>query len=274
MKVAFQGVRGAYSELAAIGYFKGQDIQFFPKEQFSEVFKAVLSKKVDFGVIPIENSWAGSIVENSDLLAECDVWIEGEQKVAVNHCLIVNKNVKKSEVTKAISHPQALSQCAKYLKSNKIKPEPFFDTAGAAKHISENPELKIAAIASDRAAKDFDLKIIERKIQDSSDNYTRFFVIRRPKRADKNEAKRNKTSLSFSFRNEPGALYKALSIFAIRDIDLSKIESRPLKGSKWNYRFYVDVLCGYQDEKLKLAIKHLEEIASEVKVLGSYKMKK
>ena len=274
MKVAFQGVKGAYSEMASIQYFKGKDLKFYPKDSFGEVFKAVCSGKVNYGVIPVENSWAGSIVENSDLLAEQNVWVEGETKVAINHCLMVNKKLKSSEIKEVISHPQALSQCANYLKSNKYQASSFYDTAGAAKFISENPSSKLAAIASERAAKDFNLKIIEKKIQDSKDNFTRFFIIRKPKKTDKNLTGRNKTSISFSFKNEPGALYKALSIFAIRDIDLSKIESRPVKGTKWNYRFYVDVLCGFEDEKLKFAIGHLEEIASEVKVLGSYKMKK
>ena len=134
-------------------------------------------------------------------------------------------------------------------------------------------EKDLAAIASEQAAKDFGLKIVDKKIQDSSDNYTRFFIIRRKKRTDDKLKSRNKTSLAFSFENVPGALHKALSIFSIRDIDLSKIESRPVKSKKWNYRFYVDVIAGYEEEKLKLAIKHLEEIACEVKVLGSYKLK-
>jgi prephenate dehydratase len=265
MKIAFQGEPGAYSEQAVFDYF-GQ-VQTLPCESFDLVFEAVNSGKCNSGLIPIENSLAGSIHQNYDLLLRNNLHINGEYFLRVRHCLIANLGVKKADIKKAISHPQALGQCAGYLRSHDIKPEQVYDTAGSVKMLKESGEGDVAAIASRRAAELYGMQILEEGIEDNPENYTRFLAISHEATTPKGDSK---TSIVFTLKNVPGALFKALSVFALRDIDLNKIESRPLPGSPWEYLFYIDFIGATHDAHVDKALDHLGEYAVMLRVLGSY----
>lgn len=265
MKVAFQGEPGAYSEQAIFDYFG--NVETLPCESFDVVFDSVVSEKCDLALIPIENSLAGSIHQNYDLLLRHDLHIVGEYLLRVQHCLIVNPGVKRDDIRKAISHPQALGQCADYLRSHGIKAEQAYDTAGSVKMLKESGALGVAAIASKRAAELYGMQILEEGIEDNAENYTRFLAVGREPVIPEEEAK---TSIVFALKNQPGALFKALSVFALRDIDLTKIESRPLQGKPWEYLFYIDFIGSTSDEVPKRALDHLGEYAMTLRVLGSY----
>ena len=265
MKVAFQGEPGAYSEQAVFNYFGNVETQ--PCESFDVVFDSVVSDTCEFGLIPIENSLAGSIHQNYDLLLRHDLHIVGEYPLRVQHCLIALPGVKKEDIKKAISHPQALGQCAAYLRNLGIKPESVYDTAGSVKMLKESGARDTAAIASRRAAEIYEMQILEEGIEDNPENYTRFLAITKKALEPKGEAK---TSIVFTLKNQPGALFKALSVFALRDIDLTKIESRPLQGKPWEYLFYIDFVGAAHEETARKALDHLGEYALMLRVLGSY----
>ena len=265
MKVAFQGEPGAYSEQAVFNFYG--DVETLPCESFDVMFDSVTSGMSDFALAPIENSLAGSIHQNYDLLLRHDLHIVGEYLLRVRHCLIVMPGVKKEEIKKAISHPQALGQCAAYLRNLNIKPETVYDTAGSVKMLKESGARDTAAIASKRAAEIYEMQIIEEGIEDNQENYTRFLAIGRETVIPESESK---TSIVFTLKNQPGSLFKAMSVFALRDIDLTKIESRPLQGKPWEYLFYIDFIGSAHDETVKRAIKHLGEYAVTLRVLGSY----
>lgn len=266
MLIAFQGEPGAYSEQAVFDYYGQVDTS--PSESFDEVFKKVSTKECTFGLIPIENSLAGSIHQNYDLLVRNELHIVGEYFLRVRHCLIVNPGVKKSEIQKVKSHPQALGQCAGYLRSWGVKVEQEYDTAGSVKLLKASGDPNTAAIASKRAAQIYGMEVLEESIEDNPENYTRFLAIS-PKPVDPESTA--KTTIVFTLKNQPGALFKALSVFALRDIDLTKIESRPLAGTPWNYLFYVDFLGTVSSEKVSKALSHLGEYALMLRVFGSYK---
>ena len=265
MKVAFQGEPGAYSEQAVFNYFG--DVETQPSESFDVVFAEVASGTCEAGLIPIENSLAGSIHQNYDLLLRHDLHIVGEHLLRVRHCLIALPDVKKSEIKKAISHPQALGQCAGYLRSLGIKPESVYDTAGSVKMLKESGARDTAAIASRRAAELYGMQILEEGIEDNAENFTRFLAISKSEIKPQSEAK---TSIVFTLKNQPGALFKALSVFALRDIDLTKIESRPLQGKPWEYLFYIDFIGATHEGTAQKALDHLSESALTLRVLGSY----
>lgn len=267
VKVAFQGELGAYSELAACEYF-GKDVKVVPKETFAEVFDAVSAGETDHGVLPFENSLTGSIHENYDLMLDHDLVITGEIKLRIVHNLIVNKGVKLSGIKRVYSHPQALSQCKTFLSGlDKVELISVYDTAGAARNIKDTCSLEEAAVASAQAALDYDLEIIESGIESNHMNFTRFHVLSRELN---DEVADSKTSIVFSTKNIPGGLFKSLSVFALRDIDLYKIESRPLHGTPWKYIFYLDFGGDIRQDVTKKAYAHLEEIAEFLKFLGSY----
>jgi prephenate dehydratase len=210
---------------------------------------------------------AGSIHQNYDLLLRHELYIVGEYLLRVRHCLIAMPGVKREDVKKAISHPQALGQCAGYLRSHGIKAEQVYDTAGSVKMLKESGARDMAAIASRRAAELYGMQILEEGIEDNPENYTRFLAIQKETVIPEGEAK---TSIVFTLKNVPGSLFKAMSVFALRDLDLTKIESRPLQGKPWEYLFYIDFIGSAQDETVKRALDHLGEYALMLRVLGSY----
>ncbi len=265
MKVSFQGEAGAYSEQAVFEYFG--EAKTRPCESFDAVFAAVRSRRCDAALIPIENSLAGSIHQNYDLLLRYELHIVGEYFLRVRHCLIALPGVRQSEIKKAISHPQALGQCEAYLRRRGIQAEPVYDTAGSVRILKERAARDTAAIASRRAAELHRMQILEEGIEDDPENYTRFLAVARKAVRPTADAK---TSIVFTLKNEPGSLFKALSVFALRNLDLTKIESRPLHGKLWNYLFYVDFIGAAHEETVRRALDHLGEYALMLRVLGSY----
>jgi len=267
MKVSFQGEPGAYSEQAVFNYFG--EVETVPCESFDVMFDSVVSGKSDAALAPIENSLAGSIHQNYDLLLRHDLHIVGEYFLRVRHCLIAMPGVKMEDIKKAISHPQALGQCAAYLRGKGIKPETVYDTAGSVKMLKASGAMDTAAIASRRAAELYGMQILEEGIEDNAENYTRFLAVGR-EAVVPDASQEAKTSIVFTLKNVPGSLFKAMSVFALRDLDLTKIESRPLQGSPWEYLFYIDFIGSTSDEVSKRALDHLGEYAMTLRVLGSY----
>jgi prephenate dehydratase len=285
MKIAIQGELGSFSHEAAEAMFPRAASKratpraiIVPCARSLEVFDRVTRGTVDAAVIPIENSLAGSVAEHFDLLLSRDVHIVREFRLRIVHNLIALPGTKLKDVRRVFSHPVALDQCRDlFSKNKKLEPVPFYDTAGSVKHIVAEGWRDAAGIASRRAAEVYGGKILKAGIEDDKKNFTRFFLIEKgshkpgktkaPRGAEK--AKADKTSLAFSVKNIPGALFKALSVFALRDISLSKIESRPMRGRPWEYVFFVDLLRG-DDDASRNALHHLSEITDLVKVLGIY----
>ena len=268
INVAFQGEPGAYSEAALVEYF-GTKAAAVGKARFEDVFEAVETGTCQLGFIPIENSLAGSIHRNYDLLREHTLHIVGETTMRVRHCLIAAPGASMDKITKVISHPQALDQCRGFLNrwEGGIKVEQVYDTAGAVKQLAETRNQTTAAIASRRAAELYGMHILMEGIEDDEANFTRFLVLS-TKPVD--PGKDAKTSILVRLKHLPGSLFKALSVFALRDIDLTKLESRPLIGQPGEYQFYVDFVGSTKDPKVIRALNHLEEYATLLRVLGSY----
>jgi prephenate dehydratase len=265
MKIAIQGELGAFSHEAALQMVPRCAV--VPCARSAEVFDRVQKGSVAGAVIPIENSLAGSVAEHFDLLLTRKVFIQSEFPLRIVHNLISAPGVKLGDVRQVFSHPVALDQCRDFFRRNpKIEPVAFYDTAGSVKHVIEKSVKNAAGIAGREAARVYRAHILKSGIEDNKQNFTRFFYIRKKKQV---RSGANKTSLAFSVKNIPGALFKALSVFALRDISLSKIESRPVRGRPWEYVFYVDILRG-DDEAARNALRHLGEVADLVKVLGVY----
>ncbi len=266
MKIAIQGELGSFSHQAAETMLPRATV--VPCARSLEVFDRLKRRSVDGAVIPIENSLAGSVAEHFDLLLSREVHIIQEFRLRIVHNLIAPPGTKLRDVRRVFSHPVALDQCRDLFAENpQLEPLPFYDTAGSVKHVVAEGLQDAAGIASSRAAAVYGGKILKSGIEDDKKNFTRFFLIKRGK--PQAAAKADKTSLAFSVKNLPGALFKALSVFALRDISLSKIESRPMRGRPWEYVFFVDLLRG-DDEDTRNALRHLGEISDLVKVLGFY----
>src|ERR1700674_2626305 len=265
MKIAIQGEAGSFSHEAARRMAPGCTI--VPCARSAEVFDRVGRGLVDAAVIPIENSLAGSVTEHFDLLLARKVFIEREFRLRIVHNLIALPGVRREKRRRVYSHPRALEQSRHFFRrTRKFEPVPFYDTAGSVKHVVENRLRDAPGIAGRQAAKAYKGRILAAGIEDDKRNFTRFFLIRSKPRVLPGA---DKTSIAFSLQNIPGALFKALSVFALRDISLSKIESRPMRGRPWEYVFYADFLRG-DDEVARNALRHLAESASPVKVLGIY----
>jgi prephenate dehydratase len=275
MKVAFQGESGAFSQ-EAIRQLLGAKALPVACPRFDEVFDALARRRVAAAVAPIENTLHGSVHENYDLLLKHDFTITAETNVRIVHNLIAAPGTRFRQIDKAYSHPVALNQCLDFFRRNKqIQSVPFYDTAGSVKMVMEDRPPGAAAIASQLAAKTYRAKILKREIEDDRRNYTRFFLLepegagpRNPKGA---RGKPWKTSLVFSTHNVPGALFRALSALALRDLNLTKLESRPLRGRPWEYLFYLDLIGRQSDEAVRRALGHLAEVADFLRVLGSYR---
>ncbi len=268
VNVAFQGERGAFSEIASMKYF-GEGVTVSPSFSFEDVFIKVKNGSVDFGIIPIENSLYGSVFETYDLLLQYSLTIVGELNLQINHCLLASQNYKLEDIKKIYSHPQALGQCSIFLKSLKnTELVPAYDTAGSALISLKDKSVPSAAVASREAAEIYNLKILKSQIQNNRENYTRFLIISKKKIQD--EFQNPKTSICFELKNIPGALFKSLSVFALRDINLVKIESRPIPHKPFEYMFYADLTGCLDEERVKNAINHLSEISLSIKKFGTY----
>jgi prephenate dehydratase len=266
MRIAFQGAPGAYSEAAAQRGWPGAETA--PRDHFEDVFAAVASGEVSHGLLPVENSIGGSIHRVYDLFLEHDLPIVAETELQVVHHLVALPGTELSGIRRVCSHPQALAQCESFLRSlPDVEIVATYDTAGSARMIREQNLRDTAAVASARAAEIFGLTVLRSGIQDYRDNITRFLLISRDPQP---LGVPDKTSLVFALPNAPGALFKALSVFALRDIDMTKLESRPMRGRPWEYLFYVDLAAGRADVRCGRAIVHLAESARWVKTLGSY----
>jgi len=272
---AFQGERGAFSEEAARRLL-GRRVRVLPCPRFEDVFRSLAERKVRAAVVPIENTLAGSVHENYDHLLNNDLPIVAETSVRIVHNLIAPPGVPFRKIRRVYSHPVALNQCLKFFADNPgIERVSCYDTAGSVKMIMEEGFQDAAGIASVLAASNYGGKILKRSIEDDRRNFTRFFLLRRPEFARKFPVKTNsrtrwKTSLVFTTRNTPGALFRSLSAFALRDLSLTKIESRPLRGKPWEYLFYLDFLGHVDDPVSQKALGHLQEIADFYRVLGCY----
>jgi len=264
VRLAYQGEPGAYSEAAALLFSPHADT--LPCKTFDEVFNAVMENRATHGVLPMENSIGGTIHRNYDLLVDHETVITGEVELDVVHCLQGLPGTKLHEVRTVYSHPQALTQCEQYLKDLGATVEAVYDTAGGAKLVAEKRLSGAAALASRRAAEVFGLEVIQEAVQDFDYNITRFFVIGGTTPTDA-----NKTTIVFALPSTPGSLFKALSAFALRDINLSKLESRPIRGRPWEYLFYVDIDAKRDELPLARALTQLGELAKWTRVLGTYK---
>jgi prephenate dehydratase len=264
-RIAIQGEAGSFSHEAARRLAPGCPI--VPCARSVEVFDRLERGRVSAAVIPIENSLAGSVTEHFDLLLARKVFIQRELRLRIVHNLIAAPGVKRSALSRAYSHPVALEQCRDFFARNpNIQPTPFYDTAGSVKHVIESGLRDAAGIAGKQAAKEYKGHILAAGIEDDKRNFTRFFLIGRNRHVLPGA---DKTSIAFSVKNVAGALFKALAVFALRDISLTKIESRPRRGRPWEYVFYADFLRG-DDEAARNALHHLGEVADLVKVLGIY----
>ena len=266
MKIAYQGEPGAFSEAAARQV--NADAHLVPCRAFEDVFDAVKAGPANYGVLPIENSIGGSIHRNYDLLLERDLPIVGEVELPVIHHLLALPGTKLAGLKRVYSHPQGLAQCERFLRTLAgVEIIATYDTAGSAKMIADGQLTDAAAIASARAGEVFGLVSLAASIQDFDDNITRFLVVgRTPVR----HAVADKTSIVFALPNEPGSLFKALSVFALRGIDLTKLESRPIPGRPWEYLFYVDLGIARDEVACARALAHLGEFAPMLRTLGSY----
>ena len=266
MRVAFQGERGAYSESAVYTFF-GATADVEPCRNLTEVFESVNKQEAQFGVVPIENSLEGSINQTYDLFLTHNLKVRGEIIIRISHCLIANPNTSSEVVKTVYSHPQALAQCRSFLERLGCELIPTYDTAGSAKMLTAKGLIDAAAVASERAAELYGMKILAREIEDTPANYTRFFVI---SKNDSPLTGRDKTSIIFAAAHTPGSLYRALGEFAERHINLTKIESRPTRQKPWEYNFYLDFEGHRTEENCAAALKALEKSVVFLKILGSY----
>lgn len=267
--VAFQGERGAYGDEAVMRYF-GATAHPTPRPTFASVFHAVSRSEVDAGLVPIENSQAGSINEVYDLLRTAGLFVVGELGLSVRHCLLALPGQRRDDIRRVISHPQALAQCDAYLRALGAEVVAEYDTAGSAKLIREGELRGVAAIASARAAELYDLVILDRDIQTVKDNFTRFVAIQREPAAPPASDVPAKTMLLVATSHTPGSLYRALGAFASRNINLMKLESRPSRERPWEYVFYLDVEGAANDPVLAAALDELQANAAVVQILGSF----
>jgi prephenate dehydratase len=264
--VAFQGIQGAYSEQAIRQHF-GDAVDIYPCPTLSDLFEAMQSRKVTYGILPIENALAGAVSQAYELLMDSDLRIQADVILHVHHALLVAPGVKLEDLKAVRSHPQALAQCEQFLRRNGLKGIPWYDTAGSAHDLAAEPATDAGAIASELAGKLYGLDVLATEIEDVLFNFTRFFILGHD---DPPPAEYNKTSLVFATRHVPSALYDCIGEFATRGLNLTKIESRPRRNRPWEPVFYLDVEGHWQEPVFQEALARLLQRASFVKMLGSY----
>ena len=265
MIVAFQGVKGAYSEDAVFSW--DAEARTLECPEFMDLFDAVRTGRADLGMLPVENSIEGSVTAANDLLFRSDLKVVGEVMVHIRHCLIGHPDAELTDVRRVYSHPQALAQCRDLLNSHpEWQKVPAFDTAGSVWMIKERGTKEEAAIASRRAASTYGMKVLLEDVQSVENNITRFFVLSR----DGSKEMGNKTALAFTTDNQPGALFECLKAFATHDVNITKLESRPWHGRTWEYVFYLDLDGDARQGKVAEALAVLKESASCVRIFGSF----
>ena len=266
MRIAFQGEPGTDAEAAALRFKPSADL--LPRESFESVFTAVEQGAVTHGILPIENSIGGTIHRNYELLLQHELPIVGEVKLPIVHNLLALEGTTREMLRRVYSHPQGLAQCERFLRTlDEVEIVATYDTAGSAKMIRDGGLRDTGAIASDRAAEVFSLSILNEGVQDFAGNTTRFLIIGRDPTP---LGAANKTTIVFTVPNDAGALFKALSVFALRDIDLTKLESRPIPSRPFEYLFYVDLSATREELPCARALMHLAEFAPLLRTLGSY----
>jgi len=267
-RIAFQGERGAFSEMAAVRFFD-ETINLLPCKSFEQVCEKVNIGEVDFGILPVENSQTGSINKVHDLLLEESLFAVGEVMLKVEHCIITKEKMDIKNIKKIYSHPQALAQCEGYLSNHLPSCQiiPVYDTAGSVKMIKESNDSNVAAIASHYAADLYNMNVVKSNIQDNKSNHTRFFIISPNMLRNK---KNNKTSIIFAVVSVPGAIYKCLKELALRDINLSRLESRPSRRELWEYIFYMDFEKGLEDKDAREALECMKKSTTFLKIIGTY----
>lgn len=273
LKVAIQGELGSNSHMATLAMLgNANDVSIVACTVSAQVFGKVIGGEVDAAVLPIENSLHGSVAEHYDLLLELPVRIDAESLLRIRHNLITMPGVKPEEIRRVMSHPVALSQCRRFLAEHpEFEVVPFYDTAGSVKHLMSESLRDVGGIAPELAAREYGAQVLVPGVEDHAENYTRFHLLRRADDAvDGTGAANNKMSLAFAIEHRPGTLVAALERLARAGVDLTKIESRPVPGSPWEYVFYVDVRFD-QPEKAEFALVALREHCRMVKVLGRYR---
>ncbi len=271
LSVAFQGERGAYSEIALKRYFQNANAEALATRSFRHVFEAVLDGSADFGVVPLENSLSGSIHESYDLFLQFpDISIAGETSIRIIHSLIAKPGTAMENIRRVYSHPQGLTQCADFLSRHPDWEQvPYYDTAGSVSHVAETSDGGVAAIANAYAATTYGLTVLKEGIEGNPQNYTRFAVLARTDHAEVRDP--DKASVVFSTPDKPGALLQCMDVFSSHDVNLTKIESRPILGKPWEYMFYVDMDLGSRAELFETVLEELTEHTDQLRVLGRYK---
>lgn len=272
VQIAYQGTDGAFSHQAAYRHFEERynQVDCFGYDTFREAAEAVKAQKVDYAILPIENTTAGSINETYDLLADDDLHIVGEEAIRIIHCLLALEDIPIDRIRRIMSHPQAIAQCSNFLaKLHDCRVESYIDTAMSAKKVLEDGDLSQAAIAGSHAAEIYGLNILKRDLANQSENFTRFVVVgRQPVEVDPQIP--CKTSLLMVTTHQQGALVGCLNIIADHGIDMTKLESRPKPNEPWKYQFYLDIKGNIANAEIRVALQELEQEASSIKVLGCY----
>ncbi|MDI6732763.1 MAG: prephenate dehydratase [Planctomycetota bacterium] len=263
--IGFQGEHGAYSEIAALTY----DSSFIPIPclDFVEVFDGIKNNQLDSGIVPVENSLEGPIAQVTALLIETDLKIVGEINIPIHHCLLALKDTDYRDIRVVYSHPQALSQCHNFIVRNKLEPVPYYDTAGAAKMLAREQIRSAAVIANNLCAKLYNLEVIKENIEDHESNITRFVILT----SEASKSTGNKCSIIFSTRHEAGALFKILKTFSDSSINLTRIESRPIRNDPGRYAFLLDFQGSDSDKKVKDVIEKIKNEVIMFKFMGCYK---
>ncbi|MEY4166416.1 MAG: prephenate dehydratase [Blastocatellia bacterium] len=270
LKIAFQGEMGAFSTEAA-HHLLGGSIELVPCETFDQIFSVVEEQRADLCLAPIENSLYGSVYQNYDLLLKHNLHIVGETYLRIVHNLIAPPGARLEEIERVYSHPVALGQCRRFFLTHPtIRQVVAADTAGSVKMVMATREQGAAAIAGQRAAEFYGGEVLLAGIEDDQQNFTRFLLLAPARPDDEPPGDADKTTVVFTLENRTGSLYRAMAVFALRDIDLTRIESRPIPGRPWEYSFYVDFLGHTDEPRVRHALDHLREFATVVRVLGCY----